>query len=182
MKTGILAVAGLCWVVLQPCQAETPAGWDLLKISTGKEYRSVKVSAVEPDGLRITHADGVARVPYEQLPAEIREAFAFDPAKAELARVTRAKATADGKRELREKMQLQSEERKSQQRLENLEWVNRSLRVHQVLPDGALVCYKHNEGGAPGAAARAVGALVVVGRRPLSLPGRTTPLRSTWRV
>ncbi len=54
-------------------------GADLTTLD-GKIYRQVTVTQVEPDALRIAHADGAARLVYESLPEAVRRQH-FDPAK-----------------------------------------------------------------------------------------------------
>ncbi len=46
----------------------------------GKTYHQVEIEKVEPDGLRIMHADGAARIPYEKLPEALQKKY-FDPEK-----------------------------------------------------------------------------------------------------
>jgi hypothetical protein len=46
----------------------------------GKSFRQCEIETVEPDALRILHADGAARIPYEKLPASLQKQY-FDPAK-----------------------------------------------------------------------------------------------------
>lgn len=53
-----------------------------LTTTQGRTYRQAQVTAVDPDGVRIIHQDGVAKVPYEVPSAELREKYTFDPAKA----------------------------------------------------------------------------------------------------
>ena len=48
----------------------------------GHLYRQCEIEKVEPDALRILHADGAARIPYEKLPASLQKQY-FDPAKVE---------------------------------------------------------------------------------------------------
>lgn len=45
-------------------------------------YKNYEVVKVEPDGLRILHSAGAAKIPYEQLPATLLKQYSFDPAKA----------------------------------------------------------------------------------------------------
>lgn len=56
----------------------------------GIVYKNYTVSRVDPDGLRITHADGAAKVRYELLPPELQKKYHFDPAKAEAFRKEQA--------------------------------------------------------------------------------------------
>ena len=56
---------------------------DDLKTISGKEYKRVKVSRVEPDGIVITHKTGVTKVLFSELPAEVQKQFGHVPAKIE---------------------------------------------------------------------------------------------------
>lgn len=46
----------------------------------GKVYRDCSVTQIEPDALRIMHADGAARISYDKLPNAVKAQY-FDPAK-----------------------------------------------------------------------------------------------------
>jgi len=46
----------------------------------GVTYQGCAISKVEPDGLKITHAVGLARIPYEKLPKELQDQY-FDAEK-----------------------------------------------------------------------------------------------------
>jgi len=48
----------------------------------GTTYRHAVVTAVEPDVLHVTHSNGVARIPFEDLPTSIQQKYHYDPAKA----------------------------------------------------------------------------------------------------
>ena len=53
----------------------TPAiSWQKLTLVSGKAYDDVKVNIKYPDGISVTHSTGGAKIPYEQLPLEIRQA------------------------------------------------------------------------------------------------------------
>jgi hypothetical protein len=54
-----------------------------LSTKKGREYTSVTVTAVEPDGLRIRHESGTAKIPFEELPVEIQKKYAYDPSAAD---------------------------------------------------------------------------------------------------
>jgi hypothetical protein len=45
---------------------------------SGKTYEKVRVVATEPDGIRILHADGAAKVPLTELPSTIRQEQGYD--------------------------------------------------------------------------------------------------------
>ena len=78
-------------VVLTLLGAAVVARAEDLKTRGGKEYKDIKVMAVEADGLKIMHAAGMAKIPYEQLPDDLQTKYAFDPAKAAEKRVDDAK-------------------------------------------------------------------------------------------
>jgi hypothetical protein len=54
-----------------------------LTTSGGKTYLSVLITKVTPSQITIIHEAGVARIPFAELPAELREKLGYDPAKAE---------------------------------------------------------------------------------------------------
>jgi len=45
----------------------------------GKKYEGVKVLGVDPDGLRIMHSGGAAKISFPDLPKNLQERFGFDP-------------------------------------------------------------------------------------------------------
>ena len=47
-----------------------------------KVYKTVKVTAIEPSGIRFSHADGAGRAKFEELDEATRKKFNYDPAKA----------------------------------------------------------------------------------------------------
>jgi hypothetical protein len=49
----------------------------------GTEYKGVKVSRAEPDGLVVTTAHGVIKLFFTDLPKEVQEKYHYDPKKAE---------------------------------------------------------------------------------------------------
>jgi hypothetical protein len=54
----------------------------------------VRLLRVEPDGLRVAHSAGMAKVPYELLPAELRAKYRFNATTAQEHRTNTAAATA----------------------------------------------------------------------------------------
>jgi hypothetical protein len=54
---------------------------DLTTVS-GKKYTGVTINRVEADGLAISHADGLAKVPFSDLSEDIRKKYGYDPQKA----------------------------------------------------------------------------------------------------
>lgn len=92
MKT-LLLLSLMCVVATA---AELPK-FETLTVGT-MTYRSVVVTAVEPSGIRFAHAAGAGRVKFEDLDAETRKLFPFDPvaAKAFEEERTRANNKAPG--------------------------------------------------------------------------------------
>ena len=55
---------------------------DDFKTVDGKEYKNVKVSRVEPDGIVLSSKSGILKVYFTELPKEVQERFHYDAAKA----------------------------------------------------------------------------------------------------
>jgi hypothetical protein len=111
--------------------------------------------AVEEDGIKIQHANGVTRIPHEKLPAELQERFPVD---AERVRAARAKREAE--------QRLANAWRRQGTKVEmghvdygkiKFEIVN--VKVVRVEPEG-IICYRYQPGGAAGETARTVNSLV----------------------
>jgi hypothetical protein len=49
----------------------------------GKTFTGVRITAVEPDGLRIMHSGGAAKVKFSDLPEPLQKQYGYDPAKAQ---------------------------------------------------------------------------------------------------
>lgn len=102
-----------------PLLAQSSGEWASLHLVNGKTYTQARVIGVEADGLKVIHATGVARLPYESLPEDVRQLFRFDSHKARLARehreldarLARAQVAAS---ELAERMRLKTERSRAQ--------------------------------------------------------------------
>ena len=55
---------------------------DDFKTLTGKEYKDVTVSRVEPDGIMLTSKAGISKVYFTELPKDVQERFGYEPQKA----------------------------------------------------------------------------------------------------
>jgi hypothetical protein len=64
--------------VLSLCLASAVLADDF-KTTNGKEYKDAKVSRVEPDGVVISFRGGIVKIPFPDLPAEIRAKYGYDP-------------------------------------------------------------------------------------------------------
>jgi len=82
---------------------------DDLKTISGKEYKRVKVSRVEPDGIVITHKTGVTKLLFSELPPEVQQQFGYGPAKIE---AKSAAARTGGEKEERVEQQKKPQETK----------------------------------------------------------------------
>src|SRR4029450_13529134 len=51
---------------------------DDFKTIEGKEYKNVKVSRVEPDGIVITFSGGIVKIPFTELSPEIQKKYGYD--------------------------------------------------------------------------------------------------------
>jgi len=51
------------------------------KTIDGKDYKNVKVSRVEPDGIVMRSKSGISKVYFTELPKEVQERFHYDAAK-----------------------------------------------------------------------------------------------------
>ncbi len=56
------------------CSAPVALAEDFKAID-GKEYKNVKVSRVEPDGIVLISKSGIAKVYFTELPTEVQERF-----------------------------------------------------------------------------------------------------------
>ena len=63
------------------CFASIAQGEDFKAID-GKEYKNVKVSRVEPDGIVLISKSGISKVYFTELPGEVQERFHYDAAQA----------------------------------------------------------------------------------------------------
>src|SRR4026209_1102818 len=74
MQIKVLSFLSLCFISL--------ALADDFKTLTGKEYKDVTVSRVEPDGIVLTGKAGISKVYYTEIPKDVQERFGYDPQKA----------------------------------------------------------------------------------------------------
>lgn len=50
-----------------------------LKSTEGREYKDVTIKEIHPNGIRISHATGAIRLPFNRLPEKLQQRFNFDP-------------------------------------------------------------------------------------------------------
>ena len=73
---------------------------DDFKTINGKEYKNVKVSRVEPDGIVLMTKSGISKVYFTELPKEVQQRFNYDPKKAAAYLRQKAKATRKNNEQL----------------------------------------------------------------------------------
>ncbi|HEX2748836.1 MAG TPA: serine protease [Verrucomicrobiales bacterium] len=90
-------------------------------------FKDVEITKVEPDGLRIMHKDGVAKIKFEQLPADMQAKYGYSPDKAKA---------------FREKTEAEKADREKMGKIvEVLSKVNVAIdgTVLQVMDDGVIL-------------------------------------------
>lgn len=77
-----LFFASLLGIVLSPAfsiSAEAPIN---ISTRTGREYVGVQVKGIEPDGIRIQHSEGAAKLLFTELPENLQKEYGYDVTKA----------------------------------------------------------------------------------------------------
>ena len=152
-----LCLALLVGMACVPVAAvDAPREWGELKVAGGKVYKDVKLIKADDEALRVSHATGVARIPYEYLPVEMQEEFGFDPVKAKAARKEQAAAWKAEKETVRATLKAQQDAAVD---YASIEWVGVNVKVVRVVP-GGIICHRYQPGGAAGETARAIHDLV----------------------
>lgn len=77
MKTPLTLLCSLA-LIAGPLVAKEPVVFNELKLENGTVLKAATVLRVDPDGLHISHHEGVSKVKFENLPANVQEQFAFD--------------------------------------------------------------------------------------------------------
>ncbi len=90
MKSTLLSLALLTGLAA----AKEPVKFSELKLADGTVLQAATVLRTDPEGLHIEHRDGVSKVKFENLPAQVQEQFEFDRAAAEKFRLDREAAIA----------------------------------------------------------------------------------------
>ena len=73
----------LAWEIVPPGTAPTPPlVVDEIATLSGTKYQRVTITRVEPDGISISHSDGIAKIPFTDLSQELRTKYGYDPKKA----------------------------------------------------------------------------------------------------
>lgn len=107
--------------------------YDTLTTKSGRTFESVRVTKEEPDGIRITHAEGAGKILFTDLPEEILAFYNYDP----------AAATAH-QQELRATQQRIAAERQAQQQNQKIndlleaQAIQFTAEIFQIIEGGLL--------------------------------------------
>src|SRR6266404_3367480 len=112
------------------------------KAIDGKEYKNVKVSRVEPDGIVLITSSGISKVYFTELPKEVQQRFHYDAKQAAAYSVTQA-ATQEAFRKQQAELQRKlAEERnkaaQQQPKIQQAVAVSRGQPI-EVISHGASV-------------------------------------------
>src|SRR5205809_3166073 len=107
---------------------------DDFKLVTGKEYKNVTVSRVEPDGIVLKTKSGISKVYFIELPPEVQKRFHYDVANAASYATEQAASQAAYQVQQAELRQKVAEER-------NRYWTGEAVKTPQnsILARGASV-------------------------------------------
>lgn len=84
--------AALLWMMLVavPAAGQVPMALSSLKTAIGTDYQRVTITAAGADGINLVHANGLAKVAWKDVPADIRERLGWSDERIE--KVAEAKA------------------------------------------------------------------------------------------
>lgn len=105
-----------------------------LKTGPGKIYKRAVIKAVDDVGIRITHAGGVGRISFEDLPRAMGERFGYDPRRVEVLKAeakAQAAAQAEARRKVREERARVAENSKGMPKELSNE-AKRKIQEHEV--------------------------------------------------
>ena len=103
---------------------------DDFKTIDGKEFKNVKVSRVEPDGIVVITSVGISKIYFVELPKEVQERFHYNAAKAAPYSAEQAGRLSA----MPQPAQPQESSQESTREGDKILWVE----ISQVLPNGVL--------------------------------------------
>lgn len=122
--------------------------WPVLE-TKDKKFSNARLVKIEPDGIRIIHDAGAAKIPYERLHEAERGHFHFNSeAAAAFREHIQKQRTKDFEQRLAEFKSREAEAKKSRASSGKLRFRYMMVKVAEVLPDGSVFCHPH-ESGAP---------------------------------
>ena len=118
MKSATALIAVISALSVHLCTAEDMTTTD------GTVYRNATVTKADPDALKISFEDGLARIPFEKLPEDIRQKYGYTPEaaaafqkqvaeqrQAEVVRAKKAIDEASAKVDMKRKQALKNDEK-----------------------------------------------------------------------
>lgn len=84
----------LCLTIILPLSAPAQERLEEIETTKGRVYKNVTIKGKGALGIKISHAGGLANVPFSDLSEALRQRFGFDPVKAKAAKIKNAIAAA----------------------------------------------------------------------------------------
>ncbi len=114
-----------------------------IKLLNGTLLKDAKITSYDAIGVTITHSAGIARVPFDELPAELRQKFTYDPEKAHAQADAEARAIAQRAQEQQSLQNNAAHEAAEAQLAQELDKVAVTItgKVLSVAPDGLLLSH-----------------------------------------
>jgi len=120
---------------------------DRITITTlsGTVYERCKITRIEPDGISVMYAKGIAKIPFTDLPEEYQKEHGYDPERAEEYSHAAARSRADARQrqqELAQRAQQRAEYEAAHKEAMNSikkSAVELTGRVSQITENGALI-------------------------------------------
>lgn len=161
------------WVCVVGQEPSKSVKWDVLKLLNGTEYNKAELVVVEGDGIKVRHEGGVAFVPVEHLPVDLR--YQFDLTQGPLIQAARQERVRKQQTDDIQRARSLAAKLRQEVDMRSLKYVIVNVKVVRVLSDG-LIVYRYQPSGGVGETARAMHDLV---NRPYSFRG---PEQSTEAV
>ncbi len=130
MKRSVLFIALLLSVA--PASA-APKDYGTITTREGKSFYECKVMHIYPDGVSFTHRDGAAKIPFADLPENLRTEFRYDPkAEAEYQKEQAALRKAEQERQKQQEIVMQ--ERLMEAKMAEASYLATASRIATATP------------------------------------------------
>ncbi|MFN2542085.1 MAG: hypothetical protein ABR514_07965, partial [Chthoniobacterales bacterium] len=87
---------------------------DEIVTNNGTKYENATVTRIEPDGVTVSYAAGIVKIPFNELSRDLQQKYHYDPAAA------KAYAVEDAQKQLELYNQIQLDKATAQKRIEEL--------------------------------------------------------------
>jgi hypothetical protein len=104
---------------------------DDFKTTDGKEYKNVKISRVESDGIVLITKWGISKVYFAELPKDVQERFHYDPEKAAAAYAAQVAAVRQAN-ELTQQGDELNRQRKQEQQRQQRQWAEQQAKQGNI--------------------------------------------------